>query len=104
MRILVTGAAGFIGTHLTKLLLKKGHEVLAVDNFITGNKENLSEHVANSRFELIRHDITFPLFVEVDGIINLACPASPKHYQKDPVQTLKASILGSINLLGMAKD
>lgn len=103
MRILVTGAAGFIGTHLTKLLLEKSHYVIAVDNFITGNKENLSEHVANSRFELIRHDITFPLFVEVDGIINLACPASPKHYQKDPVQTLKASILGSINLLGMAK-
>ena len=103
MRILVAGAAGFVGSHITKALLDQGSEVLAVDNFLTGSKENLSPFLGNSKFELLRHDITFPIFVEVDGIINLACPASPKHYQKDPVQTLKASVLGSINLLGLAK-
>ena len=103
MRILVAGAAGFIGSHITKALLDQGSEVLAVDNFLTGSKENLSPFLGNSKFELLRHDITFPIFVEVDGIINLACPASPKHYQIDPVQTMKASVLGSINLLGLAK-
>ena len=103
MRILVAGAAGFVGSHITKALLDQGSEVLAVDNFLTGSQENLSPFLGNSKFELLRHDITFPIFVEVDGIINLACPASPKHYQKDPVQTMKASVLGSINLLGLAK-
>ena len=103
MRVLVAGAAGFVGFHVTRELLNQGNEVLAVDNFLTGSKENLSPFQGNSNFELLRHDITFPLFVEVDGIINLACPASPKHYQKDPVQTMKASVLGSINLLGLAK-
>lgn len=103
MRILVAGAAGFVGSHITKALLDQGSEVLAVDNFLTGSKDNLSAFLGNSKFELLRHDITFPIFVEVDGIINLACPASPKHYQKDPVQTMKASVLGSINLLGLAK-
>ena len=103
MRILVAGAAGFIGSHLTSTLLQRGNEVLAVDNFLTGSRENLTEHFENPGFELLRHDVTFPLFVEVDGIINLACPASPKHYQKDPVQTMKSSVLGSINLLGIAK-
>lgn len=103
MRVLVTGVAGFIGTHLTKKLLDEGNEVLGVDNFLTGKRENLIDYFNNAKFEFIRHDITFPLYVEVDGIFNLACPASPKHYQKDPVQTIKSSILGSINLLGLAK-
>ena len=103
MRVLIAGAAGFIGSHLTNELLSKGHEVLAVDNFYTGQRRNLINHFGNPKFELIRHDITFPLFVEVDGIFNLACPASPDKYQYDPVQTIKSSVIGSINLLGLAK-
>jgi len=102
-RILVTGGAGFIGSHLCKRLLDEGNEVLCVDNFFTGNKNNISEFLDNKRFELLRHDITFPLYVEVDEIYNLACPASPIHYQFDPVQTTKASIYGAINMLGLAK-
>ncbi|PIY59668.1 NAD-dependent dehydratase, partial [Candidatus Wolfebacteria bacterium CG_4_10_14_0_8_um_filter_37_11] len=94
-RILVTGGAGFIGSHLCKRLLDEGNEVLCVDNFFTGNKNNISEFLDNKRFELLRHDITFPLYVEVDEIYNLACPASPIHYQFDPVQTTKASIYGA---------
>lgn len=102
-RILVTGGAGFIGSHLIDRLLDSGHEILCVDNLFTGSKENIAHHLGNSRFEFIRHDICFPLFVEVDAIYNLACPASPIHYQYDPVQTTKASVVGSINMLGLAK-
>ena len=102
-RVLVTGGAGFLGSHLIDRLLEKGHEVLCVDNFFTGTKQNL-DHLHNARrFELLRHDVTFPLFVEVDEIYNLACPASPIHYQHDPVQTTKTSIHGAINMLGLAK-
>jgi UDP-glucuronate decarboxylase len=103
MRIMVTGGAGFLGSHLCRKLLSQGHEVLAVDNLYTGSKANIADLVKNPNFEFMRHDITFPLFVEVDGIFNLACPASPKHYQKDPVQTLKTCVVGSINMLGIAK-
>jgi len=103
MRILVAGAAGFLGSHLSEELIAQGHEVLGVDNLYTGSKENISHLLADSRFEFLRHDITFPLFVEVDAIFNLACPASPVHYQKHPVQTIKTSLIGSINLLGLAK-
>ena len=103
MRILVTGGAGFLGSHLSERLLGMGHSVLCVDNFYTGNQENI-EHLRDNRdFELLRHDVTFPLYVEVDGIFNLACPASPVHYQKNPVQTLKTSVHGAINMLGLAK-
>lgn len=102
-RVLVTGGAGFIGSHLCKRLLQSGHDVLCVDNFFTGNKDNIVELLANPHFELIRHDITFPLYVEVDQIFNLACPASPVHYQFDPVQTTKTSVHGAINMLGLAK-
>jgi len=102
-RILVTGGAGFIGSHLCERLLKEGHEVLCVDNFFTGTKMNIVHLMDNPYFEIIRHDICFPLYVEVDEIYNLACPASPVHYQKDPVQTTKVSVLGSINMLGLAK-
>jgi UDP-glucuronate decarboxylase len=100
---MVTGGAGFLGSHLCRSLLSQGHEVLAVDNLYTGSKANITDLVQNPNFEFMRHDITFPLFVEVDGIFNLACPASPKHYQKDPVQTLKTCVVGSINMLGIAK-
>lgn len=100
---MVTGGAGFLGSHLSRSLLSQGHEVLAVDNLYTGSKANIADLVQNPNFEFMRHDITFPLFVEVDGIFNLACPASPKHYQKDPVQTLKTCVVGSINMLGIAK-
>lgn len=103
MRVLVTGAAGFLGSHLSDRLVTEGHEVLAVDNFFTGSKENLRHLVEANKIELLRHDITFPLFVEVDAIYNLACPASPVHYQRDPVQTIKTSILGAVNMLGLAK-
>jgi UDP-glucuronate decarboxylase len=103
MRILVTGAGGFLGSHLTERLLADGHDVLGVDNFFTGAKTNVSHLLGNHNFELIRHDVTFPLFVEVDAIYNLASPASPVHYQKDPVQTIKTNILGAVNMLGLAK-
>jgi len=102
-RILVTGGAGFLGSHLCELLLDEGHEVLCVDNFFTGTRSNVSHLRDNLRFELMRHDVTFPLYVEVDEIYNLACPASPIHYQHDPVQTTKTSVHGAINMLGLAK-
>jgi len=102
-RVLVTGGAGFLGSHLCQRLLDDGHDVLCVDNFFTGTRDNVLPLLDNPRFELQRHDITFPLFVEVDEIFNLACPASPKHYQFDPVQTTKTSVHGAINVLGLAK-
>ena len=102
-RILVTGGAGFLGSHLCKKLLDDGHDVLCVDNYFTGTKENILDLLENPHFELMRHDVTFPLFVEVDEIYNLACPASPVHYQHDPVQTTKTSVHGAINMLGLAK-
>ncbi|AVD86521.1 MULTISPECIES: UDP-glucuronic acid decarboxylase family protein [Pseudomonas] len=102
-RIMVTGGAGFLGSHLCERLLGSGHEVLCVDNFYTGSKRNIAHLMSNPYFELIRHDVTFPLYVEVDEIFNLACPASPVHYQFDPVQTLKTSVHGAINMLGLAK-
>ena len=102
-RILVTGGAGFLGSHLCKRLLDEGHDVLCVDNFFTGTKRNVLTLLDDPHFELIRHDVTFPLFVEVDEIYNLACPASPVHYQRDPVQTTKTSVHGAINMLGLAK-
>lgn len=102
-RILVTGGAGFLGSHLCKRLLKDGHELICVDNFFTGTKNNILSILNNPHFEILRHDITFPLYVEVDEIYNLACPASPIHYQHDPVQTTKTSIHGAINMLGLAK-
>ena len=103
MRILVTGGAGFLGSHLSDRLLEMGHEVVVADNFYTGNKENIAHLLNNPRFELIRHDVTFPLYIEVDGIFNLACPASPVQYQKNPVQTFKTSVHGAIHMLGLAK-
>ena len=103
MRILVTGGAGFLGSHLCDSLLDLGHEVVSVDNFYTGSMRNLSHLRQNSNFESIRHDVTIPIYLEVDGIFNLACPASPIHYQTDPVQTLKTSVHGAINILGLAK-
>ncbi|MFN3212018.1 MAG: UDP-glucuronic acid decarboxylase family protein [Henriciella sp.] len=102
-RVLVTGGAGFIGSHLCEKLLEKEYEVLCVDNFFTGARSNISHLLDDKRFELLRHDVTFPLFVEVDQIYNLACPASPIHYQFDPVQTTKTSVHGAINMLGLAK-
>jgi UDP-glucuronate decarboxylase len=102
-RVLVTGGAGFIGSHLCERLLDRGHDVLCVDNYFTGSKENIAAIVAEPRFEAMRHDVTFPLYVEVDEIYNLACPASPVHYQFDPVQTTKTSVHGAINMLGLAK-
>ena len=102
-RILVTGGAGFLGSHLCERLVKRGHEVLCVDNFYTGTKANIAHLFDLPNFELMRHDVTFPLYVEVDEIYNLACPASPVHYQQDPVQTTKTSVHGAINLLGLAK-
>lgn len=102
-RILVTGGAGFLGSHLCERLLAQGQDVLCVDNFFTGSKRNVAQLFANPHFELMRHDVTFPLYVEVDQIFNLACPASPVHYQFDPVQTTKTSVHGAINMLGLAK-
>ncbi len=102
-KILVTGGAGFLGSHLCEKLLENGHDVICVDNLFTGSKDNILHLMDNPYFEFLRHDITFPLFVEVDGIYNLACPASPIHYQYDPVQTTKTSVHGSINMLGLAK-
>lgn len=103
MKVLVTGAAGFLGSHLSDHLLNQGHEVLGVDNFFTGSKKNVAHLLSNSSFELIRHDITFPLYVECDAILNFACPASPVHYQRNPVETLKTNVHGAINMLGLAK-
>jgi UDP-glucuronate decarboxylase len=102
-RVLVTGGAGFLGSHLCERLLRDGHDVLCVDNYFTGRKDNIAHLLGNPRFEAMRHDITFPLYVEVDEIYNLACPASPVHYQFDPVQTTKTSVIGAINMLGLAK-
>ena len=102
-RVLITGGAGFLGSHLCERLLAEGHDVLCVDNFFTGTKDNIAHLLGDPHFELMRHDITFPLYVEVDEIYNLACPASPIHYQFDPVQTTKTSVHGAINMLGLAK-
>jgi UDP-glucuronate decarboxylase len=102
-RILVTGGAGFLGSHLCERLVADGNDVLCVDNYFTGRKENVAKHLDNPRFEAMRHDVCFPLYVEVDEIYNLACPASPIHYQFDPVQTTKTSVVGAINMLGLAK-
>lgn len=102
-RILVSGGAGFLGSHLCTRLVDAGHDVLCVDNYFTGRKENVAHLLSNPRFETMRHDVTFPLYVEVDEIYNLACPASPIHYQFDPVQTTKTSVIGAINMLGIAK-
>ena len=102
-RVLITGGAGFIGSHLSERLLAEGNEVICVDNFFTGSRRNVEHLFGNPHFELMRHDVTFPLYVEVDQIYNLACPASPVHYQHDPVQTTKTSVMGAINMLGLAK-
>jgi UDP-glucuronate decarboxylase len=102
-RVLVTGGAGFLGSHLCERLLDQGHDVLCVDNYFTGRKDNIAHLLGNANFETMRHDVCFPLYVEVDEIYNLACPASPIHYQFDPVQTTKTSVLGAINMLGLAK-
>ena len=102
-RVLISGGAGFLGSHLADKLLDSGHQVLCVDNFFTGTRRNIEHLLDHKRFELLRHDITHPLFVEVDEIFNLACPASPIHYQRDPVQTTKTSVIGTINMLGLAK-
>lgn len=102
-RVLVTGGSGFLGSHLCEKLLHKGYDVLCVDNFFTGSKQNIAHLLSHPYFELLRHDVTFPLYVEVDEIYNLACPASPVHYQFDPVQTTKTSVVGAINMLGLAK-
>ena len=102
-RILVTGGAGFLGSHLCERLVAAGHDVLCVDNYFTGRRENVAHLIGHPRFEIMRHDVTFPLYVEVDEIYNLACPASPIHYQHDPVQTTKTSVHGAINMLGLAK-
>jgi UDP-glucuronate decarboxylase len=102
-RSLVTGGAGFLGSHLCEELLKRGNDVICVDNFFTGTKDNIAHLLGNPYFELLRHDVTFPLYVEADEIYNLACPASPIHYQRDPVQTTKTSVHGAINMLGLAK-
>lgn len=102
-KVLVTGGAGFVGSHLCEKLLDLGHDVLCVDNYYTGNKENIKHLMGNNSFELLRHDVTFPLYIEADEIYNFACPASPIYYQKDPVQTTKTSVHGAINMLGLAK-
>jgi UDP-glucuronate decarboxylase len=102
-RTLITGGAGFLGSHLCERLLTAGHDVICVDNFFTGSQDNIAHLLGNPNFELITHDVTFPLNVEADEIYNLACPASPIHYQHDPIQTIKTSILGAINLLDLAE-
>ena len=102
-RILITGGAGFLGSHLCDRLLNEGHDVLCVDNFYTSTRRNITHLLEHPNFELMRHDVTFPLYVEVDQIYNMACPASPIHYQRDPVQTTKTSVHGAINMLGLAK-
>src|SRR5579872_5547927 len=102
-KVLVTGGAGFLGSHLCERLLAQGHDVLCVDNFFTGSKANIAHLITQPHFEVLRHDVTFPLYVEVDRIYNLACPASPIHYQFDPVQTTKTSVHGAINMLGLAR-
>ena len=102
-RTLVAGGAGFLGSHLCERLLNDGNEVLCVDNYYSGTKDNIAHLLVNPHFEILRHDVCLPLYVEVDEIYNLACPASPVHYQRDPVQTTKTSVLGAINLLGLAK-
>ena len=102
-KVLITGVSGFLGSHLCDRLIQGGCEVLCVDNFFTGSKKNIEHLLDNRNFELMRHDVTFPLYVEVDQIYNLACPASPIHYQYDPVQTTKTSVHGAINMLGLAK-
>lgn len=101
--ILITGGSGFLGSHLCEKLLNDGHEILCVDNYFTGSKKNIAHLIENPFFEIMSHDGCFPLYVEVDGIYNLACPASPVHYQHDPVQTTKTSVHGAINMLGLAK-
>src|SRR5688500_11626175 len=103
MRVLVTGGAGFIGSHLCDRLLGEGNEVLCLDNFFTGRRENIFHLLDNPRFELLRHDVTEPILLEVDQIYNLACPASPVHYQYNPVKTVKTNVMGTINMLGLAK-
>jgi UDP-glucuronate decarboxylase len=103
VRILVTGGVGFLGSHISRELISRGHEVLAVDNYYTGSKQNVGDLMDSKKFEILRHDVTFPLFVEVDAIMNMACPASPVHYQRFPVQTTKTSVLGAVNMLGLAK-
>lgn len=103
MRILVTGGAGFVGSHVAERLLENGHEVVVADNYFTGSKDNIEHLLGNPKFEILRHDVTFPLYVEVDAIYNLASPASPIHYQHDPVQTTKTNVMGAINMLGLAK-
>ena len=102
-RVLITGGSGFLGSHLCERLLTEGCEVICVDNFFTSSRQNIEHLLPNPRFELIRHDVTFPLYLEVDEIYNLACPASPIHYQHDPVQTIKTCVHGAINMLGLAK-
>src|SRR5207344_3599279 len=102
-RIVVTGGSGFLGSHLCDRLLAQGAEVICIDNFFTGARDNIEHLIGEKRFELIRHDVTFPIYLEVDQIYNLACPASPIHYQHDPVQTTKTSVHGAINMLGLAK-
>lgn len=103
MRVLITGGAGFLGSHLSDKFISEGHQVIAVDNFYTGSRKNIEHLIGNNNFELLRHDVTFPLYVEVDIILNLACPASPVQYQRFPVQTLKTNLIGAINMLGLAK-
>lgn len=103
MRVLVTGGAGFLGSHLCESLLSNGHSVICLDNLYTGSKDNIQHLLGNPQFEFLRHDVTFPVYLEVDAVFNLACPASPVHYQRNPVQTLKTSVHGAINLLGLAK-
>ena len=103
MKVLVTGGAGFLGSHMSDLLLARGFDVIAVDNFYTGSKVNIEHLESDAKFEVIRHDITFPLYLECDLIMNFACPASPVHYQRNPSQTMKTNVHGAINMLGLAK-